>query len=175
MQDDYPADEGVRPRLVCDREPAEAGSGRLFLCGDCRVQVIVCGCCDRGQVYCKTGCAARARRRTLLAAGQRYQAGLCGRRAHAARQGRYRARRQIVTHHGSPRSGGGDLLAPDATTTAPDDSSLSGQAPPPAPRCHWCGRPCQPGFRQGFLRRRRRRRGPLVHSLTGLADHGDAA
>ena len=103
MQDDYPADEGARPRLVCERGQAEVGSARLFLCSGCRTQVIVCGCCDRGQMYCKTGCSARARQETLRAAGQRYQASAGGRRAHAARQGRYRARHQKVTHQGSPR------------------------------------------------------------------------
>jgi len=175
MQDDYPADEGTRPGFVCGRGQVEARSARLFLCRDCRVQVIVCGCCDRGQIYCRTGCAPRARRRSLLAAGQRYQASPAGRRAHAARQGRYRAHHQIVTHQGSPRSAAGDLLAPDATIPAPDDSFSPGQARPPAPRCHWCGRPCLPWLRQEFLRRRRRCRFRVGHNRTGLAGHGDTA
>jgi len=175
MQDEYPADEGVRPRLVCDRGQADVRSGRLFLCGDCRAQVIVCGCCDRGQVYCKAGCAARARQQTLRTAGQRYQASSAGRRTHAARQGRYRERRQKVTHQGSPRPAADDVVAPDATIPTSDDGFSSGQALPPAPHCHWCGRPCLPHLRQEFLRRRRRRCGPLGHNRTGLAGHGDAA
>ncbi len=71
---------------------AEAASGRLFLCAGCRGQVIICSCCDRGQIYCNGGCAPRARRQTLQAAGRRYQASPRGRRRHAARMGRWRAR-----------------------------------------------------------------------------------
>ena len=116
MQDEYPAEEGVRLRRVCDTAQPEAASGRLFLCVGCRGQVIICGCCDRGQVYCNDGCAPRARRQTLQAAGRRYQASQRGRRRHAARMDRYRSRQKKVTHQGSPRPPAGDLLPPVAMT-----------------------------------------------------------
>jgi hypothetical protein len=32
--------------------------------------------------------------------------------------------------------------------------------------CHWCGRPCLPGLRQDFLRRRDHRRGRIGHART---------
>ena len=37
-------------------------SARLFLCACCRIQVLVCRQCDRGQRYCADGCAATTRR-----------------------------------------------------------------------------------------------------------------
>ena len=55
-------------------------SGRIFNCSRCQAQVVVCSCCDRGQIYCGKECA------------------------HAERQRRYReeqARQKIVTHHTS--------------------------------------------------------------------------
>jgi hypothetical protein len=173
MQGKYPAEHGVRPRLVCDTVQAEPVSGRLFLCAGCRTQVIVCSCCDRGQIYCPAGCAARARRQNVLAAGQRYQQTRRGRQMHAARMGRYRSRREIVTHHGSPPLAADDLLPPDAMTLTPDDASPADGRRPPASHCHWCGRSCLPQLRQGFLRRRRRHRGRVGHDRTGLARHGD--
>jgi len=73
MQADYPANDGVRPRCVCDTGGSDPLSGRLFLCAGCRQQVIVCSCCDRGQIYCTGACAKQARRRTVQQAGRRYQ------------------------------------------------------------------------------------------------------
>jgi hypothetical protein len=177
MQDEYPADEGVRLRSVCDAGQAGAVSARLFLCAGCRGQVIICGCCDRGQIYCNggDGCAARARRRTLQAAGRRYQASQRGRRRHAARMGRYRSRQKKVTHHGSPEPPASDLLAPVAMTAVRDDAPAAAGVRLPGPHCHWCGRGCPPLLRQGFLRRRRRHRVRVGHDRTEPGDHGDAA
>ena len=44
---------------------ADAASARLFLCAGCRMQVVICSCCDRGQIYCAGDCARRARRHSL--------------------------------------------------------------------------------------------------------------
>ena len=77
-------------------------TGRLFNCARCGRQVVICSRCDRGHRYCK-GCAPAARRGSRRAAGARYQHSRRGRLAHAERQHRYRARRQKVTHQGSPR------------------------------------------------------------------------
>jgi hypothetical protein len=57
---------------------------------------------DRGDRYCSDTCTQRARRTTLHAAGQRYQHSRRGRLHHAARQARYRARHEKVTHQTSP-------------------------------------------------------------------------
>jgi hypothetical protein len=173
MQDNYPAGESFRPRLVCDRGRAEPRSGRLFLCAGCRAQVVICSCCDRGQVYCNAGCGTRARRKTIQEAGRRYQASLRGRRAHAARMGRYRARRQSVTHHGSPAPAPHDLLPPDAMMPTADDASPGDALRPPGLDCHWCGCRCLPLLRLGFLRRRRHR-GRAGAGLTGPMRDGDA-
>ena len=166
MQGEYPAKGGVRLRRVCDDGQAGPGAGRLFLCARCHCQVVVCSCCDRGQIYCGSDCAGQARRQTLQDAGKRYQQTHRGRRKHAARMGRFRARRKIVTHHGSPPPPAGDLLAAGAMVISRDDAS-----PAEAPRqattyCHWCDRPCLPPLRLGFLRRRDHRRGRVDHART---------
>jgi hypothetical protein len=175
MREQYPADGGSCLRRVCDSGQAEPDSGRLFLCAGCRSQAIICSCCDRGQIYCNHGCASRARQRTLRAAGRRYERSQRGRQMHAARMGRYRARREIVTHHGSPPPPADDLLPPDALTTTRDDASPADGPRPSVPHCHWCGRGCLPLLRQGFLRRRRRHRGRVGHDRRGPAHHGDIA
>ena len=159
MQAKYPAKNGVRLRRSCEAGQADALSGRLFLCAGCRQQVVVCSCCDRGQIYCADGCAQQARHLTVQHAGRRYQASHRGRRMHAARMSRWRARREKVTHHGSPAPPAGDLLAPAAMTIPSDAAAPADQARVAGPHCHWCGRSCPPLLRQGFLRRRRRHRG----------------
>ena len=175
MQDEYPADEGVRLRSSCGSDEAGVASGRLFLCASCRDQVTICSRCDRGQIYCNRGCAARARRRTLQAAGRRYQASQRGRLQHAARMGRYRSRQKIVTHHGSPAPAPSDLLTPVAMAAVRDDVPAAARLRPPEPHCHWCGRSCPPLLRQGLLRRRRRHRFRAGHDPTEPKRHGDAA
>lgn len=129
MQAEYPAQDGARPCRTCDAGRADSVSGRLFLCAGCRRQVVVCSCCDRGQIYCAEDCAQQARRRSVKQAGRRYQASHRGRRMHAARMSRWRARQEKVTHHGSPAPAPGDLLAPAAMTTASDAAAPADQAP----------------------------------------------
>jgi len=159
MQDQHPAECGVRLRRVCDPGRCEPVSGRLFLCLGCRSQVVICRCCDRGQVYCSGDCSRRARRQSLRAAAQRYQASLPGRRTHALRMGHYRARQEIVTHHGSPRPPADALLPVGAIAATSDEGSPTERPRRSASHCHWCGRACLPQLRQGFLRRRDRHRG----------------
>ena len=62
------------------------------------------------------------------AAGQRYQDESAGRRRHAARRGRYRARGKKVTHHGSPPPPADDLLPP-ARDDASDADASRGSGP----------------------------------------------
>ena len=77
---------GARPR---HRRAHDGSSGcdhdglpqaRLFLCAapDCRAQALICSHCDRGHIYC-ANCGPHARRRSLHAAGRRYQASHRGR------------------------------------------------------------------------------------------------
>jgi hypothetical protein len=159
MQDEYPAEEGVRLRRFCDAPEAAPVSGRLFLCGGCRAQVVVCRCCDRGQTYCPDGCAKRARYETLRQAGQRYRRTGHARQVHAAQMARWRARqREKVTHHGSPAPAPSGLV-PGGTATVPcDDASPTEPVRRAVTHCHWCGRACLPCLRQEFLRRRDHRR-----------------
>jgi hypothetical protein len=74
---------------------------RFITCGRaaCRQMFFLCSHCDRGQRYCGIGCRSAARRASVRAAGQRYQATPDGKHAHAWRQRRYREQPKKVTHH----------------------------------------------------------------------------
>jgi hypothetical protein len=127
-------------------------TGRFYVCARCRVQVIVCRRCDRGQIYCDGDCALAARRNSVQEAGRRYQRSRHGRLAHAERMRRYRALRNKVTHQGSAAAAADALLLANPTTstkaTTPDtDRRL------PA-RCHFCHRACSALVRLGPLRTR---------------------
>ena len=148
MQGQYPGNRGVRPPGVLASH-AEAASAPLFLCVGCRIQVLICSCCDRGQIYCAEDCARRARRCSLQCAGRRYQNSPTGRRRHAARQGRYRARDKKVTHHGSPLSPTDDLLTPGSPMSASDAAAPEDRPRQTITHCHWCGRRRPPLVRQG--------------------------
>jgi hypothetical protein len=161
MQGQYPGNRGGRPCGDRGFDHTDARSARLFLCAGCRMQVLICSCCDRGQIYCAEGCAQRVRRRSQQCAGQRYQNSPAGRRRHAARQGRYRARDKKVTHHGSPPPRPDDLLAPGSPMSASDAAVPEDRPRRTITHCHWCGRRCPQLVRQGFLRRRGRRRDRL--------------
>jgi hypothetical protein len=128
----------ARPRPFAEvfmLEPA----ARRFLCSRCRAPVLVCSACDRGQIYCASGCSVVARRQSQRAAAQRYQRTRCGRFMHAARTRRWRERQavlaslaaaspaQSVTHQGS------QLAPPDAVL-----------ATHPPPRSDATGPPTQP-------------------------------
>jgi hypothetical protein len=153
---------GVRHHRTCRSDGAEPLPGRLFLCARCRAQVLICGCCDRGQIYCAGDCARQARHGAQRAAGRRYQLSWRGRLAHAERARRYRARQKNVTHQGSPLPLSNDLLALASAATM-SDAVVSGDTSRPAWHCHWCGCRCPPFVRQGFLRRRGPRRGVVRH------------
>ena len=114
---------------------------RRFVCARCRVSVLVCSRCDRGQIYCPTGCAALVRRQSQHEAGRRYQRSRPGRFKHAARTRRWRERRalmavpvapaaiatsQSVTHQGSPTP------ASDAVLAIPSSMSAAAASPAPA-------------------------------------------
>jgi len=191
MQGEYPAEGGVRLRRACDDGQTALGSGRLFVCAWCGCEVVVCSGCDRGQIYCGVDCAGQARRQTLRAAGRRCQQTRRGRRMHAARMARYRAKlaqssacvavgmpdegwpREIVTHHGSPAPSTGDLVAGGATAMPRDDASPAEPLGPAMTHCHWCGRCCRLPLRRGFLRRCDHRRGRVGQVRRESNRHAD--
>jgi hypothetical protein len=149
--------------------------GRLFLCARCRVQVVLCSHCDRGNRYCGRQCSGLSRKAARRESARRYQTSWRGRLAHAARSRRWRQRRRArgegcngagdgdggeqhnVTHQGCPS---GVSAAPLAVWTTPSTSAPEPADPAPtlttaaatAWLCRRCTRP-QPGLvRQGFLR-----------------------
>lgn len=123
-------------------------TGRFFLCAGCRVQVIVCSDCDRGQIYCHADCAQGARRLSLQMAGKRYQQSRIGRLKHARRTHNYRLRQQNVTHQGSPPPVPDDLLVSNLMPVTKSLPAVTGT-------CCFCGCPCSALVRQGFLGGRR--------------------
>lgn len=138
-------------------------SARLFLCARCRVQVLVCRQCDRGQRYCADGCAATTRRALQRDSARRYQRSRAGRFNHALRAQRWRARQRalanIVTHQGSPERPSDAVLADTQTsalaiepcsTTRSIATTVAIIAGPW--HCHWCCAPCAALVRQGFVR-----------------------
>lgn len=115
---------------------------RLFICACCARQVTICPACDRGHRYCGPDCARTMRRQAVAAAGKRYQGTFRGRSHHAARQCRYRARQQKVTHQGSAATTKAASFAASkpvgAVTPAPAVEKISVNGL----RCHVCGRLC---------------------------------
>ena len=144
--------------------------GRMFLCGRCRAQVVLCSRCDRGNVYCGAACSQARRRESVRAAGRRYQDGRTGRFAHAARARRYRVRCQNVTHQGSVVTAADALLPavaalpPPLPNTANGGTAVTVPSPATAPtlRCSRCGAARASAVRLGWLRHHRRVAGPSI-------------
>lgn len=153
-----------------------AAPARLRQCPHCQRPFVLCPSCAGGHRYCSHDCARAARRDALRRAGQRYQRSLPGRRRHADRQARYRARRRSnVTHHRSlPPADAATVASTDAAASAsalatasplevpdahsprvvpsasPDATTTMPLALPAAfsfTRCAICGRPCDPWLR----------------------------
>jgi hypothetical protein len=157
MPGQYLTRGALRPRL-CDEAKEAAATARFFLCARCRAQVMICSCCDRGNIYCAQDCAQVARRSAQRAAGRRYQSSFRGRRNHAARARRYRAQQNKVTHQGSPPPPPDDGMRASAAPTGQPKSYTPRAVPLQPPwRCHWCERACSPFVRMDFLRRGRGR------------------
>ena len=120
--------------------------GRRYLCVRCRIAVLICSRCDRGQRYCADGCARQARLSSMRQAGRRYQASRRGRHKHAERQRRYRERKVKVTHQGS--------LLPGSSVLLQTDSTLLRKTSLLRWYCHFCYRPLDTQVRNDFMRRR---------------------
>lgn len=147
-------------------------SARLFLCGRCCAQVLLCSHCDRGQHYCGRECSRQARRERRREAAQRYQQSRRGRLVHAERSRRWRARQaartstgvaaskpNIVTHQGCPGMAEAASLGACASTLIPDAPVRTAAALRTSLPwlCRRCRQPLRPHVRQGFLRRGRGR------------------
>ena len=128
-------------------------TGRLFLCGCCRVQVLICSPCDRGQIYCAGDCSEVSRCASVCEAGRRYQRSRKGRFAHAERSRRYRQRQQKVTHQGSLIQPPDGLLRQDSAVAM---VAAQTRATPPTSstqQCHFCEARCSEFVRFGYLGR----------------------
>ena len=137
----------------------------MFLCAHCRVQVVLCSRCDRGNRYCGRICRRQARDGARRQTARRYQCSRAGRLAHAQRMRRWRQRHaaQKVTHQGS-QSGVTDAplaaCTPDTTSVIADIAYTSSDITPApaidAPEvvrlCCRCATPLAFWVRQGFLR-----------------------
>jgi len=140
----------------CAAACADDVSCRMFLCGCCRSQVLVCRWCDRGQIYCIDTCAQKARHDRQREARRRYQATPRGRAMHAERSRRYRARMRAVTDHGlanEPEGRPSLNLHIGAALSQPLPSRKS----PGLRFCHNCGRSASAFLRRSALRTRRHR------------------
>lgn len=148
---------------------------RLFLCAGCRVQVLLCSHCDRGNRYCSRPCWRVSRDAARREAAQRYQSSRRGRLAHAERSRRWRQRRaadgagtghghgahgaQNVTHQGSQPGVAAAPLAAwthDTASSSLDTTPVTTGPLDTAAAAPWTCRRCaatQPArVRQGFLR-----------------------
>ena len=145
---------------------------RMFLCACCRVQVIVCSHCDRGQRYCAAGCSERTRQHLQGQAAKRYQNSLKGRHRHAGRMRRWRARRRVkankVTHQGCMDTPANDVLGASPSLPLPPTSEplctpspalpslqsavAPAQAVPDQRHCHFCGTKVSAALRLNLLR-----------------------
>ena len=119
-------------------------TARLFLCACCRIQVLVCSQCDRGQRYCADGCAAATRRALQRDSARRYQCGRAGRFKHALRTQRWRARQaalaKIVTHQGSQAGPSDDVLPATQTSALAANMAANGLMQllsTPSPQDRW--------------------------------------
>lgn len=127
-------------------------SGRLFNCAACHIQVVICTCCDRGNIYCSS-CSQTVRTANLREASKRYQNTFQGKCKHAERQKRYRQRqRKIVTHHGSPDLSLHVVLNDEINR----QSNVKNKSFDKQLACHFCDAKCSPylrfTFRQKFIR-----------------------
>lgn len=124
-------------------------SARIFNCTRCRRQIIICSCCDRGNIYCGAVCSSVSRKESTQAAGKRYQKTYNGKLNHAKRQKHYiEQKRKKMTHQGSKELHTNGLLPfviNEDLEIIHNDKLL----------CHFCGCSCKKLLRTSFLDRRK--------------------
>lgn len=124
-------------------------SARIFNCVRCHSQVIICSCCDRGNIYCGVACSKASRKENMRVASKLYQKTYKGRMNNAQRQRRYKMKKSIkVTHHSSQKIFTSDLLQYETNDGVKiiDGTNL---------RCHFCGHSCSLLLRTSVLVRNR--------------------
>lgn len=121
---------------------------RLFNCARCFKQVLICSKCDRGNIYCTRNCATICRKKSLKAAGEKYQQTKAGKTNHAARQQFYRQKQKKVTHHSSLILTTNDLLITECSFDLINTSTTSTKRI----QCHFCRKLCSVYVRTGFKR-----------------------
>lgn len=129
---------------------------RQFSCLSCHQLVHICRTCDRGNVYCGSGCSKPARKKSQQAAAKRYRTTLKGKLAAAKRQQKFRvihSKIKKVTHQGSLPSAQDDVLS-SHSSTAPEKTEPSKAAEPIW--CDFCGCACAQFVRLGFVGRDKR-------------------
>lgn len=130
-------------------------SARLFLCARCRVQIVICRSCDRGQLYCGETCSQIRRTEQQRQANARYAKTRAGRQNNAKRQALSRARKRdketsipkIVTDHGSA-----PCQVTDTLVRYPMSSAHKPLKQQPTDRCcNFCSQCCDLLLRSDFL------------------------
>lgn len=140
-------------------------SARIFNCARCHRQVIICSCCDHGNIYCSYKCSLLSRQESLRAAGKRYQNTYQGKTNHARRQRRYRDQeKKKVTHHSSPEINNNDLLQTEESEYVDYDDYVD-LAHNNDIHCDFCGYKCNSSLRIAFLVRNRP---PITTSIPGV-------
>jgi hypothetical protein len=120
-------------------------TARIFNCTRCHRQVIICGCCDRGNIYCGPTCSQESRKESLRVSEKRYQNTYRGKLNHAKRQKRYQElKRKIMTDHSSKEISISVLLQSETNECV--DLIHNNEI-----HCHFCGRICDSSLRMAFL------------------------
>ena len=151
----------------CDKE---RNSLRRYYCDRCKCEVLICRHCDRGNIYCNSGCARTRRIESIRSAERNYQMTDRGKANHAARQKKWRYNKKGVTDHSSnlekavPSSPSVNETAvkEDQGTDNPELSSPGSLCKAVRPRlsgdcCHFCGRRGVGYYRHGSLNGRKSR------------------
>lgn len=151
----------------CDKEK---NSLRKYYCKRCKCEVLICRHCDRGNIYCNSGCARISRAESKNAARRTYEMSDRGKANHAARQKKCRDNKKSVTDQGSNPE---EVVpsSPSVSETAVKEAqgtenpevlspgSLIHEVRPRLSRicCHFCGRRGVGYYRHGSLNGRKSR------------------
>jgi hypothetical protein len=175
LANELQTNEPTCPPALCRSGHDGTVSPRFFLCARCRTQALICGCCDRGHIYCSGICSRQSRRERQSEAARRSRTRPEAKRKRTLRNQRLRERRKSETHQGPAAVAALAVLPPDITKGSKNGAPKSAPLHRPVPRCQWCGCVCGLAFRQGFIQRRDRRRARAGHNRKEIAAHGYAA
>ena len=129
-------------------------SARRVICARCRVPILICRRCDRGQRYCGAVCSTTVRRERQRESNRRHRKTFAARRLNAERQHHFRARKKLVTDQGSVLPVVDAVLTPDQAVSVIQTTNVHPFPLRSLPQCHFCGHCCSDFVRRGFLRSR---------------------